>query len=39
MDNLWWLECPYKNKNWEEPVFPSDHAWALQELTTENVLN
>jgi hypothetical protein len=34
MENLWWLECPYENEDWEEPVFPSDHAWALQEHTT-----
>jgi hypothetical protein len=39
MENLWWLECPYENEDWEEPVFPSDHSWALQEHTTENVLN
>jgi hypothetical protein len=39
MENLWWLECPYENGDWEEPVFPSDHAWALQEHTIENVLN
>jgi hypothetical protein len=39
MENIWWLECPYENEDWEEPIFPSDHAWALQEHTTENVLN
>jgi hypothetical protein len=39
MENIWWLECPYENEDWEEPVFPSDHAWALQEHTTKNVLN
>jgi hypothetical protein len=39
MENLWWFECPYENENWEELVFPSDHAWALQEHTKENVLN
>jgi hypothetical protein len=39
MENLWWLECPYENEDWEEPIFPSDHAWALQENTTKNVLN
>jgi hypothetical protein len=39
MENLWWLECPYENEDWEEPVLPSDHSWALQEHTTENVLN
>jgi hypothetical protein len=39
MENIWCLECPYQNKDWEEPVFPSDHAWALQEHTTKNVLN
>jgi hypothetical protein len=26
MENIWWLECPYENENWEEPVFPSDHS-------------
>jgi hypothetical protein len=39
MENIWWLECPYENKDWEEPSFPSDHAWALQEHTTKDVLN
>jgi hypothetical protein len=39
MENLWWLEFPYKNEYWEEPVLPSDHARALQEHTPENVLN
>jgi hypothetical protein len=29
MENLWWLECPYENEDWEEPMFPSDHSWAL----------
>jgi hypothetical protein len=38
MENLWWLECPYENEDWEEPVLPSDHAWALQENIMENVL-
>jgi hypothetical protein len=33
MENLWRLEFPYKKEDWEEPVFPSDHAWALQEKT------
>jgi hypothetical protein len=39
MENLWWFECPYNNEDWEEPVLPSDHARALQEDTTKNVLN
>jgi hypothetical protein len=39
MENLWWLECPYDNEDWEEPVLPSDHARALQEHTPENTLN
>jgi hypothetical protein len=39
IENIWWLECRYENKYWEEPVFPSDHARALQEHTTKNVLN
>jgi hypothetical protein len=29
MEKIWWLECPYNNEDWEEPVLPSDHAWAL----------
>jgi hypothetical protein len=29
MENIWWLECPYENEDWEEPIFPSDHARAL----------
>jgi hypothetical protein len=33
MENLWWLECPYENEYWEEPVLPSDHARAIQEHT------
>jgi hypothetical protein len=39
MENIWWLECPYEKKDWEELILPSDHAWSLQEHTTENVLN
>jgi hypothetical protein len=39
MDNLWWFEFPYENEDWEEPMLPSDHSWALQEKTTENLLN
>jgi hypothetical protein len=39
MENICWLECPYENEDWEELMFPSDHSWALQEHTTENVLN
>jgi hypothetical protein len=39
MENLWCLEFPYENEDWEEPILPSDHAWELQEHTTENVLN
>jgi hypothetical protein len=26
MENLWWIECPYDNKKWEEPVLPSDYS-------------
>jgi hypothetical protein len=29
MENLWWIEFPYENEYWEEPVLPSDHAWEL----------
>jgi hypothetical protein len=29
MENIWCLECPYNNEDWEEPVLPSDHACAL----------
>jgi hypothetical protein len=39
MENLWWIECPYENEEWEEPVLPSDHTREIQENTTENVLN
>jgi hypothetical protein len=39
MENIWCLECPYENEEWEEPIFPSDHSWALQDHTMENVLN
>ena len=39
IENLWWLECPYENENWEELVLPSDHSWALREKTTKKVLN
>jgi hypothetical protein len=34
MENLWWLEFPYKNEDLEEHVFPSEHGRALQEHTT-----
>ena len=26
IENIWWLECPYENEIWEEPMFPSDHS-------------
>jgi hypothetical protein len=39
MENIWCLEFPYENENWEEPMLPSDHSWALQEKRMENVLN
>jgi hypothetical protein len=39
MGNIWWLECPYENDKWEEPMLLSDHSLTLQEKTTENVLN
>jgi hypothetical protein len=39
MENIWWIEYPYENEDWEEHVLSSDHAWALQEHTIENVLN
>jgi hypothetical protein len=39
MENVWWLEFPYENEDWKEPVLPSDHASALQEHTPENVLS
>jgi hypothetical protein len=29
MENLWWIEFPYENENWEEPVWLSDHFWAI----------
>ena len=38
-ENLWWLECPFGDENIEYILFPSDYSWALQEQTTENVLN
>ena len=36
---LWWLDCPFGDENIEYLFFPSDYSWALQEQTTENVLN
>jgi hypothetical protein len=39
MENIWWLECPYENDNWEESMLMSDHSWALRDQTTKNVLN
>jgi hypothetical protein len=39
MENIWWLEYPYENEYWEEPMLPNDHSWALQEKRMENVLN
>ena len=39
IEKLQWLEFPYENEKWEEPLFPSDHSWSLQGKTTKNVLN
>ena len=36
---FWWLDCPFGDENIEYPFFPSDYSWALQEQTSENVLN
>ena len=36
---LWWLDCPFGDENIEYIFFPIDYSWALQEHTTENVLN
>ena len=30
---------PFGDENIEDLFFPSDYSWALQEKTTENVLN
>ena len=36
---LWWLHYPFGDENIEDRFFPSEYSWALQEQTTENVLN
>ena len=36
---LWWLDFPFGDENIEDLFLPSDYSWALQEQTTENVLN
>ena len=36
---MWWLDFPFGDENIEDPFFPSDYSWALQEQTIENVLN
>ena len=38
-ETLWWLDCPFGDENIENLFFPSGYSWALQEKTTENVLN
>ena len=37
--NLWWLDCSFGDENLDDLSLPSDYSWALQEQTTENVLN
>ena len=36
---MWWLDCPFGDENFDDLSLPSDYSWALQEQTTENVLN
>ena len=38
-ENLWWLDFPFGDDNFDDLSLPSDYSWALQEQTTENVLN
>ena len=38
-ETLWWLDLPFGDENIEDLFFPRDYSYALQEHTTENVLN
>ena len=38
-EKLWWLECPFGDEDFDYLSLPSDYSWALQEQTTENLLN
>ena len=37
--NSWWLNCSFGDEDFDDLSLPSDFSWALQEKTTENVLN
>ena len=37
--NSWWLNCSFGDEYFDDLSFPSNLSWALQEQTTENVLN
>ena len=39
IETLWWLDFPFADENIVDIFFPSDYSQALQEQTTENVLN
>ena len=36
---LWWLNCSFGVEYFDDLSLASDFSWALQEQTTENVLN
>ena len=38
-ENSWWLNCSFGDEYFDDLSLPSDFSWALQEQTTENVLN
>ena len=37
--NSWWLNCSFGDEDFDDLSLISDYSWALQEQTTENVLN
>ena len=39
IENSWWLNCYFGDEDFDDLSLPSDFSWALQEHTTENVLN
>ena len=38
-ENSWWLNCSFGDEDFDDLSLPSDFSLALQEHTTENVLN
>ena len=38
-EKSWWLNCSFGDEDFDDLSLLSDYSWALQEQTTENVLN